>query len=82
VKSPVETGGGHSAAVQLQLPATRCRCAKSSTQLGQNLVVPPNVKAGQGKTNGSTTTLLERKRFTGAVFRAVELKGRQISGWR
>ncbi len=47
-----------------------------SAQLGQNLLVPPNVKGWPGQNAWiSTTTLLERKRFTEQLFRAVELKG-------
>ena len=42
-------------------------------QLGQNLLTPPNVKGWPGQNAWiSTTTLLERKRFTAQLFRAVE----------
>jgi len=47
-----------------------------SAQLGQNLLVPPNVKGWPGYTDWiNATSLLERKRFTEQLFRAVELKG-------
>jgi uncharacterized protein (DUF1800 family) len=49
--------------------------ALKSAQLGQNLLMPPNVKGWPGHTDWiNTTTLLERKRFTEQLFRAVELK--------
>ncbi len=44
-------------------------------QLGQNLLFPPNVKGWPGYTDWiNATTLLERKRFSEGLFRAVELK--------
>ena len=47
-----------------------------AAQLGQNLLVPPNVKGWPGQDDWITsTTLLERKRFTDQLFRAVERKG-------
>ena len=50
--------------------------ALKSAQLGQNLLVPPNVKGWPGYTEWiNATTLLERKRFTEQLFRAVEFKG-------
>jgi uncharacterized protein (DUF1800 family) len=50
--------------------------ALRAAQLGQNLLVPPNVKGWPGQNEWiNTTTLLERKRFTEQLFRAVELKG-------
>lgn len=50
--------------------------ALKSAQLGQNLLVPPNVKGWPGQNDWiNATTLLERKRFTEQLFRAVELKG-------
>jgi uncharacterized protein (DUF1800 family) len=46
-----------------------------SAQLGQNLLMPPNVKGWPGHTDWiNTSTLLERKRFTEQLFRTVELK--------
>ena len=42
-----------------------------SAQLGQNLLVPPNVKGWPGYTDWiNATSLLERKRFTEQLFRA------------
>ena len=50
--------------------------ALKTAQLGQNLLVPPNVKGWPGQNDWITaTTLLERKRFTEQLFRAVERKG-------
>lgn len=50
--------------------------ALKTAQLGQNLLVPPNVKGWPGQNDWiNATTLLERKRFTEQLFRAVELKG-------
>ena len=50
--------------------------ALKSAQLGQNLLVPPNVKGWPGYTDWiNATSLLERKRFTEQLFRAVEFKG-------
>ena len=46
-----------------------------TAQLGQNLLMPPNVKGWPGHTDWiNTTTLLERKRYTEQLFRTVELK--------
>ena len=50
--------------------------ALKSAQLGQNLLVPPNVKGWPGYTEWiNATTLLERKRFTEQLVRAVEFQG-------
>ena len=50
--------------------------ALKSAQLGQNLLVPPNVKGWPGYTDWiNATSLLERKRFTEQLFRAVEFQG-------
>ncbi|MEO7952618.1 MAG: DUF1800 domain-containing protein, partial [Polaromonas sp.] len=47
--------------------------ALKSAQLGQNLLVPPNVKGWPGQNDWiNASTLLERKRFTDQLFRAVE----------
>ena len=47
-----------------------------AAQLGQNLLLPPNVKGWPGQNEWvNATTLLERKRFTDQLFRAVERKG-------
>ena len=46
-----------------------------TAQLGQNLLVPPNVKGWPGQNDWiKATTLLERKRFTEQLFRAAELR--------
>ena len=46
-----------------------------TAQLGQNLLAPPNVKGWPGQNDWiKATTLLERKRFTEQLFRAVEVK--------
>ena len=45
-----------------------------SAQLGQNLLVPPNVKGWPGNTDWiNATTLLERKRFSEQLFRSTAL---------
>jgi len=45
-----------------------------TSQLGQNLLMPPNVKGWPGHTDWiNATTLLERKNFTQQLFRSVEL---------
>ncbi len=50
--------------------------ALKAAQLGQNLLLPPNVKGWPGQNEWvNATTLLERKRFTDQLFRAVERKG-------
>ena len=47
-----------------------------SAQLGQNLLVPPNVKGWPGQNDWiNATTLLERKRFTEQLFRPQERQG-------
>ncbi len=44
-----------------------------TSQLGQNLLMPPNVKGWPGHTDWiNATTLLERKNFTQQLFRSVE----------
>lgn len=49
--------------------------ALKAAQLGQNLLLPPNVKGWPGQNDWvNATTLLERKRFTDQLFRAVERK--------
>ena len=46
-----------------------------TAQLGQNLLMPPNVKGWPGQTDWiNATTLLERKSFTQQLFRSVELR--------
>lgn len=47
--------------------------ALKTTQLGQNLLVPPNVKGWPGQNDWiNASTLLERKRFTDQLFRGAE----------
>lgn len=49
--------------------------AVKSGQLGQNLLAPPNVKGWPGQNDWiTTTTLLERKRFTEQLFRTVRIR--------
>ena len=49
--------------------------ALKATQLGQNLLAPPNVKGWPGQNDWiNASTLLERKRFTEQLFRVVERK--------
>jgi uncharacterized protein (DUF1800 family) len=44
-----------------------------TSQLGQNLLMPPNVKGWPGHTDWiNATTLLERKNFTQQLFRSIE----------
>jgi uncharacterized protein (DUF1800 family) len=46
---------------------------RKAAQLGQNLLMPPNVKGWPGHTDWiNTTTLLERKSFTQQLFRSIE----------
>jgi uncharacterized protein (DUF1800 family) len=55
--------------------------ALKSAQLGQNLLVPPNVKGWPGQNDWiNASTLLERKRFTEQLFRAVERRGESKMG--
>ncbi len=47
-----------------------------TAQLGQNLLMPPNVKGWPGYTDWiNSTSLLERKRFTEQMFRSVQFQG-------
>ena len=49
--------------------------ALKSAQLGQNLLMPPNVKGWPGQNDWiNASTLLERKRFSEQLFRAAEPK--------
>ncbi len=46
-----------------------------AAQLGQNLLMPPNVKGWPGYTDWiNATSLMERKRFTEQIFRSIESK--------
>ena len=63
VKSPVELVVGSVRELGLDPPEVRPMVLKCA-QLGQNLLVPPNVKGWPGYTEWiNATTLLERKRF-------------------
>ena len=64
VKSPVELLVGSARQFKLPVPDTMPLAIKSA-QLGQNLLVPPNVKGWPGYTHWITaSSLLERKRFS------------------
>jgi uncharacterized protein (DUF1800 family) len=72
VKSPVELVVGAVRQFGLQPPDTMPLVRKSA-QLGQNLLVPPNVKGWPGYTDWiNATRLLERKRFAEQLFRAAD----------
>ncbi len=73
IKSPVDLvvgsvrqfGFGYSDALPFAL---------KTAQLGQNLLMPPNVKGWPGYTDWiNATTLLERKNFTQQLFRSIEV---------
>ncbi len=69
VKSPVELVVGTVRQFEFDSADTQPLVQKSA-QLGQNLLVPPNVKGWPGYTEWiNSTTLLERKRFTEQLFR-------------
>ncbi|GAC1602942.1 MAG: DUF1800 domain-containing protein [Ramlibacter sp.] len=72
VKSPVELVVG--AVRQFGLhPPRALPLVQKSAQLGQNLLVPPNVKGWPGYTAWiDATRLLERKRFAEQLFRGVD----------
>jgi uncharacterized protein (DUF1800 family) len=72
VKSPVELVVG--TVRQLGLPAAdTLPLVQKSAQLGQNLLVPPNVKGWPGYTEWiNATTLLERKRFAEQALRGFD----------
>jgi uncharacterized protein (DUF1800 family) len=69
VKSPVELVVG--AVRQLQVPLEDATpLVRKAAQLGQNLLMPPNVKGWPGYTAWiDATTMLERKRFAEQVMR-------------
>lgn len=70
VKSPVELVVGATRQFSLQ-PTDLLPLVRKSAQLGQNLLVPPNVKGWPGYTDWiNATRLLERKRFAEQLFRA------------
>jgi uncharacterized protein (DUF1800 family) len=73
VKSPVELVVGAVRQVGVQ-PPDMLPLVRKSAQLGQNLLVPPNVKGWPGYTDWiNATRLLERKRFAEQLFRAADM---------
>lgn len=69
VKSPVELVVGAVRQFGVQ-PPDPLPLVRKSAQLGQNLLVPPNVKGWPGYTDWiNATRLLERKRFAEQLFR-------------
>ena len=69
VKSPVELVVGTLRQFDFSAPDTTPFVVKTA-QLGQNLLVPPNVKGWPGQNDWiNATTLLERKRFAEQLFR-------------
>jgi uncharacterized protein (DUF1800 family) len=72
IKSPVELIVG--TLRQFEVPVDNAEpLARLSAKLEQSLFYPPNVKGWPGYTEWiDSTTLLERKRFTERLFRAVE----------
>jgi uncharacterized protein (DUF1800 family) len=82
IKSPVELVVGAVRQFGLTPPETLPLVQKSA-QLGQNLLVPPNVKGWPGYTDWiDATRLLERKRFAEQLFRGVDAmpQGQQAVG--
>lgn len=81
VKSPVELVVG--AVRQFGLaPADTLPMVRKAAQLGQNLLMPPNVKGWPGYTDWiDATRLLERKRFAEQIFRAAEPMAAQQQPW-
>ncbi len=72
VKSPVELVVGSVRQFRLR-PSDTLPLVRKSAQLGQNLLVPPNVKGWPGYTDWiNATRLLERKRFAEQLFRAAD----------
>ncbi|MDB5946921.1 MAG: signal peptide protein [Ramlibacter sp.] len=72
VKSPVELVVGAVRQFGVDPPDTTPLVRKSA-QLGQNLLVPPNVKGWPGYNDWiDATRLLERKRFAEQLFRAMD----------
>jgi uncharacterized protein (DUF1800 family) len=77
VKSPVELVVGAVRQFGIDPPDTTPLVRKSA-QLGQNLLVPPNVKGWPGYNDWiDASRLLERKRFAEQLFRAVEAMPQQ-----
>lgn len=70
VKSPIELVVGSMRQFNVAVPDTLPLVLKSA-QLGQNLLVPPNVKGWPGYTHWITaSSLLERKRFSQGLLQA------------
>lgn len=81
VKSPVELVVGTVRQLGVPLRDTMPLAAKSA-QLGQNLLMPPNVKGWPGYTEWiNAATLLERKRFAEQVFRTGFDAGDWLAGY-
>jgi uncharacterized protein (DUF1800 family) len=85
IKSPVELIVG--TLRQFEVPVDNAEpLARLSAKLEQSLFYPPNVKGWPGYTEWiDSTTLLERKRFTERLFRAVEtgpMRGEGMSATR
>ncbi|MDQ6881585.1 MAG: DUF1800 domain-containing protein [Pseudomonadota bacterium] len=77
VKSPVELVVGAVRQFGLSPPDTTPLVRKSA-QLGQNLLLPPNVKGWPGYNDWiDATRLLERKRFAEQLFRAMDTMANQ-----
>lgn len=74
IKSPVELAVGSLRQFDMQMD-NALPIAVVTARLGQGLFTPPNVKGWPGYTDWiDSTTLLERKRFTERLFRAVEMQ--------
>ena len=75
IKSPVELVVGTVRQFGFDASAPLPLVVKTA-QLGQNLLMPPNVKGWPGYTDWiNATTLLERKRFAEQIFRSVARQG-------
>ncbi|MEO8153198.1 MAG: DUF1800 domain-containing protein [Rhizobacter sp.] len=73
IKSPVELAVGTLRQFDIQLDSALPLVAVTS-RLGQMLFLPPNVKGWPGYTDWiNSTSLLDRKRFTERLFRALEV---------
>jgi uncharacterized protein (DUF1800 family) len=73
IKSPVDLTVGTLRQFDIQLDSALPLVAVTS-RLGQSLFLPPNVKGWPGYTDWiDSTSLLERKRFTERLFRALEV---------
>jgi uncharacterized protein (DUF1800 family) len=80
IKSPVELIVGTMRQLGIQTDDPTALVLKSA-QLGQNLLLPPNVKGWPGYTEWiNATTLLERKRFLEQMFRVAQQNPRSRAG--